>query len=264
MLEINNIEVKYAKIALVLKGVSIKLEEKQIGALLGANGAGKTTTLKSVSGLLKSQEGQITRGVITFNGEVLNDMNPDKIVRMGIVQVLEGRPILQQLNVKENILVGANVRNDRGGIKKDLEEGFGYFPKLRDLRNTVCGYLSGGEQQMVVMLSALMAKPKVMLLDEPSLGLAPLLVNEIYEIVRRINEEQGTSILLVEQNAKKALSAADYVYIMENGKIVMDGEPEKIGENEDVKEFYLGLSEIGSRKSYRDIKHYRRRKRWLT
>jgi branched-chain amino acid transport system ATP-binding protein len=191
-------------------------------------------------------------------------MNPDKIVRMGIVQVLEGRRILEHLSVKENILVGANIRNDRGGIKKDLEEGFDYFPKLRDLKNKVCGYLSGGEQQMVVMLSALMAKPKVMLLDEPSLGLAPLLVNEIYQIIERINKEQGTSILLVEQNAKKALSVADYVYIMENGKIVMDGESQKIAENEDVKEFYLGLSQVGNRKSYRDVKHYRRRKRWLT
>jgi len=264
MLELSNIEVKYASIALVLKGVSIKLEENKIVALLGANGAGKTTTLKSISGLLKSQEGKITRGMITYNGEVLNDMNPDKIVRMGIVQVLEGRPIFEHLSVKENILVGANTRKDRGEIKKDLEQGFDYFPKLRDLQNKVCGYLSGGEQQMVVMLSALMARPNVMLLDEPSLGLAPLLVNEIFEIIKRINKEQGTSILLVEQNAKKALSVADYAYVMENGKVVMDGEPEKLGENEDVKEFYLGLSQVGDRKSYRDVKHYRRRKRWLT
>ena len=263
MLALNNIEVKYSEVVLVLKGVSIEVEEKKLVALLGANGAGKTTTLKAISGLLKSQEGRITRGNIEFDGEILNEKNPDEIVRLGIVQVLEGRRIFEHLSVQENLLVGAHVRNDREGIKSDLEIGYKYFPKLKHLRNRVCGYLSGGEQQMVLMVSALMANPKVMLLDEPSLGLAPVLVNEIYEIIKRLNEEQKTSMLLVEQNAKMALSVAHYTYIMENGKIVMDGTAEKLSENEDIREFYLGLNEVGQRKSYREVKHYKRRKRWL-
>jgi branched-chain amino acid transport system ATP-binding protein len=264
MLSINNIEVIYLKVILVLKGVSLKVDDGSIVALMGANGAGKSTTLKAISGLLVTEEGEITDGNIDFGGQRIDRMMADAIVRAGIVQVMEGRRIFGHLSTEENLLIGAILRKNRGEVKRDLGSVYRYFPKLKRLRNNTCGYLSGGEQQMVLIGSALMAKPKVMLLDEPSLGLAPIMVREIFDIIRRIRIEQMTSILLVEQNAKVALGIADYGYIMENGRIVLDGPSEKLASNEDVKEFYLGLSNVGERKSFREIKHYKRRKRWLS
>jgi len=264
MLKLNNIEVTYLKVVLVLKGVSLELGEGGMITLLGANGAGKSTTLKAISGLLVTEEGEVTDGSIEFHGERIDRMMPDAIVRRGIVQVMEGRKTFEHLTTEENLLIGAVFRRDRSGIKKDLARVYDYFPKLKGLRNNTCGYLSGGEQQMVVVGGALMARPKVMLLDEPSLGLAPLLVKEIFEIIKGIKTREKTSILLVEQNARAALAIADYGYVMENGRIVLDGPSEKLADNEDVKEFYLGLSNIGEKKSYRNVKHYIRRKRWLS
>jgi branched-chain amino acid transport system ATP-binding protein len=264
MLQVNNIEVVYMNVIQVLRGVSLEVGDGKIVTLLGANGAGKTTTLKAISGLLKTEEGEVTDGSIDFDGKRIDRYGPEDIAAMGISQVMEGRRVLEHLSVEENLLVGAYRRKDRTGVKRDMEVVFDYFPKLRDLRRQTSGYLSGGEQQMLVIGRALMARPKLMLLDEPSLGLAPLLVQEIYEITRRINAEQKMSILLVEQNARAALGIADYGYVMENGRIVLGGPAERLRDNEDVKEFYMGLSAIGSRKSYREVKHYRRRKRWLT
>lgn len=263
MLKLNNIEVIYHKVMLVLKGVSLELEEGGLVALLGANGAGKSTTLKAISGLLVTEEGEVTDGDIEFRGDRIDRLMPDAIVRRGIVQVMEGRRIFEHLTTEENLMTGAAIRKDRAGIKADIEMVYVYFPKLKTLRNNICGYLSGGEQQMVLVGSAMMARPSVMLLDEPSLGLAPLLVKEIFEIIKKIRIEEKTSILLVEQNAKAALAIADYGYVMENGRIVLDGPGDKLASNEDIKEFYLGLSNIGEKKSYRDVKHYIRRKRWL-
>ena len=263
MLKINNIEVIYSDVILVLRGVSIEVKEGQVVTLLGANGAGKTTTLKAISGLLRSQQGEVTRGSIEFNGQRIDKMRPDEIVRLGIVQMLEGRRIFQHLTVEENLLVGALVRPNSPEIRQDVEQVYRYFPRLKDLRRKVSGYLSGGEQQMLVIGRGLMGRPDLVLLDEPSLGLAPLLVKEIFEVIRRINSEESTSILLVEQNARAALDVADYGYVMENGRVVLDGPAEALRENEDIKEFYLGLTTVGERKSYRDVKHYRRRKRWL-
>lgn len=263
MLKINNIEVIYSDVILVLRGVSIEVKEGQVVTLLGANGAGKTTTLKAISGLLRSQQGEVTRGSIEFNGQRIDKMRPDEIVRLGIVQMLEGRRIFQHLTVEENLLVGALVRPNSPEIRQDVEQVYRYFPRLKDLRRKVSGYLSGGEQQMLVIGRGLMGRPDLVLLDEPSLGLAPLLVKEIFEVIRRINSEESTSILLVEQNARAALDVADYGYVMENGRVVLDGPAEALRENEDIKEFYLGLTAVGERKSYRDVKHYRRRKRWL-
>jgi len=248
----------------VLRGVSLEVGDGKIVALLGANGAGKTTTLKAISGLLKTEEGEVTDGSIDFDGKRIDRYGPEHIAAMGISQVMEGRRVLEHLSVEENLLVGAYRRKDRTGVKRDMEVVFDYFPRVKDLRRQTSGYLSGGEQQMLVIGRALMARPKLMLLDEPSLGLAPLLVQEIYEIIQRINAEQKMAILLVEQNARAALGIADYGYVMENGRIVLGGPAEKLRDNEDVKEFYMGLSAVGSRKSYREIKHYRRRKRWLT
>jgi branched-chain amino acid transport system ATP-binding protein len=264
MLQVNNIEVVYMNVIQVLRGVSLEVGDGKIVALLGANGAGKTTTIKAVSGLLKTEEGEVTDGSIDFDGKRIDRYGPEDIAAMGISQVLEGRRVLEHLSVEENLLVGAYLRKDRAGVKRDMEVVFDYFPRLKDMRRQTSGYLSGGEQQMLVIGRALMARPKLMLLDEPSLGLAPLLVQEIYEITRRINAEQNMSILLVEQNARAALGIADYGYVMENGRIVLGGPAEKLRDNEDVKEFYMGLSAVGSRKSYREVKHYRRRKRWLT
>jgi branched-chain amino acid transport system ATP-binding protein len=263
MLKLNNIEVIYHKVMLVLKGVSLEVGEGSMATLLGANGAGKSTTLKAISGLLVTEEGEVSDGNIEFNDERIDHMMADEIVRRGIVQVMEGRRIFEHLTTEENLLTGAAIRKDRTGIKKDLERVYGYFPKIKRLKNNTCGYLSGGEQQMVLVGSAMMARPKVMLLDEPSLGLAPILVKEIFGIIEEIKTNENTSILLVEQNAKAALGIADYGYIMENGRIVLDGPAEKLADNDDVKEFYLGLSNIGEKKSYRDVKHYIRRKRWL-
>ena len=263
MLKLNNIEVMYHKVMLVLKGVSLDLDEGGMVTLLGANGAGKSTTLKAISGLLITEEGEVTDGSIEFKGERIDRMMPDEIVRRGIVQVMEGRRIFEHLTTEENLLTGAAVRRDRAGIREDLEKVYSYFKLLKKLKDNTCGYLSGGEQQMVLVGGAMMARPKVMLLDEPSLGLAPLLVREIFGIVKEIKTNEKTSVLLVEQNARAALAIADYGYVMENGRIVLDGRADKLADNEDVKEFYLGLSNIGEKKSYRDVKHYIRRKRWL-
>ena len=264
MLEVNNIEVVYSDVILVLRGVSLAVEKGQIVSLLGANGAGKSTTLKALSGLLVSQDGEVTRGSIEFEGQRIDNLAADEIVRMGIVQVLEGRPLFQHLTVEENLRTGALFRGaNAGAIREDIDEVYHYFPRLKDYRNRISGYLSGGEQQMVVIGRALMAKPKLMLLDEPSLGLAPLLVQDIFRIIKQINEDSGVSILLVEQNANVALGTADYAYVMETGRIVLDGAAEQLASNADIKEFYLGLTAVGERKSYRDVKHYKRRKRWL-
>jgi len=263
MLVLNSIEVMYLNVILVLKGVSLEVPEGKIVTILGANGAGKTTTLKAISGLLHTEEGEVTDGSIDFDGKRIDRMDPEDIVEMGIVQVMEGRRLFQHLTTEENLRIGGYSRHNGGDIKKDLDMVFHYFPKLKDLRNQTSGYLSGGEQQMLVVGRAVMSHPKLMLLDEPSLGLAPLIVQEIYQIVRQFNAEVGTSILLVEQNARAALSIATYGYVMENGKVVLDGPAQKLQENEDVREFYLGLSQVGEKKSYREVKHYKRRKRWL-
>lgn len=263
LLVLNNVEVIYDRVILVLKGMSLTVPHGKIVALLGANGAGKTTTLKAISGLLKAENGEVTDGTIEFMGQKISGLDAEEIVRRGIFQVMEGRRVFEHLTVEENLLAGAYTRRDRHGIKQDMEKVYSYFPRLRQLKHRIAGYLSGGEQQMLAIGRALMARPKVMLLDEPSLGLAPLLVQEIFRIIKAINEQEGTSILLVEQNAGIALGIAHYGYIMENGRIVLEGEVEKLRENEDVREFYLGLTELG-KKSYRDVKHYKRRKRWLS
>jgi len=264
-LVINNIQVVYSDVILVLKGVSFQVGDCQIVALLGANGAGKSTSLKAISGLLYTELGKVTEGSIEFDGKRIDGRIPEDIVEMGIVLVMEGRPCFEQLTVEENLRVGAYCRSDgTAEIKKDLEFVYSYFPRLRELRWKTSGYLSGGERQMLVIGRALMARPRLMLLDEPSLGLSPLLVQDLFEVIQRINQEKGTSFLLVEQNAVMALSIANYAYVMENGRIVLDGPASELVKNEDIKEFYLGLDAVGERKSYRDVKHYRRRKRWLS
>jgi branched-chain amino acid transport system ATP-binding protein len=264
MLQVNNIEVTYMRVVQVLHGVSLEVGDGKIVALIGANGGGKTTTLKAISGLLKTEEGEITSGNIVFNGRRIDRYGPEDIAAIGISQVMEGRRVLEHLSVEENLYVGAYLRKDRAAVKHDLEMVFNYFPKIKDFRRRTSGYLSGGEQQMLVIGRALMANPRLMLLDEPSLGLGPLAAQEIYEIIQKINEKQKMSMLLVEQNVKAALGIADYGYVMENGRIVLDGLAEKLKDNEDIKEFYMGLSAIGVQKSFRDVKHYRRRKRWLS
>ncbi len=264
MLVLNNVEVMYDHVILVLKGMSLQVPEGKIVTLLGSNGAGKTTTLKAISGLLKAENGHVTDGFIEFKGGRINGLDPEVIVRKGIFQVMEGRRVFEHLTVEENLIAGAYTRRDRRNLRGDIEMVYGYFPRLRDLRHRTAGYLSGGEQQMLAIGRGLMARPELMLLDEPSLGLAPLLVQEIFRIIKQINQDQGTTILVVEQNANVALSIADYGYIMENGKIVLEGTVDRLIDNEDVQEFYLGLSEVGKRKSYRDVKHYKRRKRWLS
>jgi branched-chain amino acid transport system ATP-binding protein len=264
MLRVNNIDVTYMNIIRVLRGVSLEVPDGKIVALLGANGAGKTTTLKAISGLLKTEEGEVTDGSIDFEGKRIDRYGPTDIAAMGITQIMEGRRVLEHLSVEENLLVFAYHRKDRGQVKNDIDMVFNYFPKIKDRRRQVSGYLSGGEQQMLVIGRGLMARPKLMLLDEPSLGLAPLLVREIYEIIQRINAEQKVAILLVEQNARAALGIADYGYVMENGRIALGGPAERLKDNQDVQEFYMGLSAVGSQKSYREVKHYRRKKRWLT
>ncbi|MGB3713669.1 MAG: ABC transporter ATP-binding protein [Candidatus Promineifilaceae bacterium] len=266
MLKLNNIEVVYSDVILVLRGISVEVGEGQIVSVLGANGAGKSTALKAISGLLRTQEGEVTRGSIEFDGERIDKLSPDEIVRRGIVQVLEGRIIFQHLTVEENLLTGSLFRSrssNRSAVKQDLEQVYYYFPLLRELRGQTSGYLSGGEQQMLVIGRAIMSRPRLMLLDEPSLGLAPMLVKMIFDIVQRINKESGVSILLVEQNANVALNTSSYAYVMETGRVVLDGPSDQLAENADIKEFYLGLTQLGERKSYRDVKHYRRRKRWL-
>jgi len=264
MLKVNNIEVAYMGVIQVLHGLSLEIGDGQIVALIGANGGGKTTTLKAISGLLKTEEGEITSGDISFKDRRIDRLNPEDIARLGISQVMEGRRVLEHLSVEENLQVGAYRRNDRAGIKHDLELVFNYFPKIRDYRKRISGYLSGGEQQMLVIGRALMADPRLILLDEPSLGLAPLVVQEIYEIIHQINHDRGVAMLIVEQNVRAALGIAHHGYVMENGRIVLNGAADMLMNNEDVKEFYMGLAASGQRKSYREIKHYRRRKRWLS
>ncbi len=266
MLKLNNIEVIYSDVVLVLRGVSLEAPEGKIVSLLGANGAGKTTTLRAISGLLKTQQGKVTRGAIEFAGQRIHQLPPEQIVKRGIIQVMEGRRLFRHLTVEENLLIGAAGRPDkasRADVAHDLEQVYSYFPKLRDMRRRTSGFLSGGEQQMLVIGRGLLAHPRLMMLDEPSLGLAPLVVDEIFSVIKQISQNSGVSILLVEQNARIALSVADYAYVMENGRVVLDGPASQLAENEDVKEFYLGLTQVGERKSYRDVKHYRRRKRWL-
>ncbi len=264
MLSLNNIEVIYNDVILVLKGMSMEVPEGQIIGLLGSNGAGKSTTLKAVSGLLKPEDGEVTDGSITFLGENIHNRDAAEIVRMGIFQVMEGRRVFEHLTTEENLIAGGYTRSRRSELAADMEMVYEYFPRLKERRSQTAGYLSGGEQQMLAIGRALMARPKLMMLDEPSLGLAPLLVREIFAIIERINKEHGTTILLVEQNANLTLDVADFIYIMENGRIVLDGHPDDLRENADVREFYLGLTEVGQRKSYRDVKHYKRRKRWLS
>jgi branched-chain amino acid transport system ATP-binding protein len=263
VLRINNVEVIYDHVILVLKGVSLEVPDGAIVALLGANGAGKTTTLKAISNLLQAERGDVTKGTIELRGEPIHGLTPNELVKRGVVQVMEGRHVFEHLTVEENLLTGAYVRRDgNAAIRADLEKVYDYFPRLRERSSAQAGYTSGGEQQMCALGRALMARPSVILLDEPSMGLAPQLVEEIFEIVKRLNEDEGVTILLAEQNTNVALRYADYGYILENGRVVLDGDAASLRENEDVKEFYLGLSSSG-RKSYRDVKHYKRRKRWL-
>ncbi len=264
LLSVNNIEVIYDHIILVLKGVSLGVTEGGIVALLGANGAGKSTTLKAISNLLGAERGEVTKGSIYFRGEPVAKLSPNDLVQRGVVQVMEGRRCFEHLTVEENLLTGAYTRSDgRSAIQSDLEMVYGYFPRLRERRRSQAGYTSGGEQQMLAIGRALMAKPSVILLDEPSMGLAPQLVEEIFEIVKALNEKEGVTFLLAEQNTNIALRYAKYGYILENGRVVMDGDAAALRENEDVKEFYLGVSGE-QRRSFKDIKHYRRRKRWLS
>jgi len=263
LLAVNGIEVIYNHVILVLKGVSLTVPEGSIVALLGGNGAGKTTTLRAVSNLLKGERGEVTKGYVEYKGERIDKLTPADLVKRGVIQVMEGRHCFQHLSIEENLLTGAYTSNaGRAGIVQDLEKVYAYFPRLKERRDSQSGYTSGGEQQMTAIGRALMARPKMILLDEPSMGLAPQLVEEIFEIVKALNAKEGVSFLLAEQNTNIALRYADYGYILENGRVVMDGEGKSLAENEDVKEFYLGFSS-GGRKSFRDVKSYRRRKRWL-
>jgi branched-chain amino acid transport system ATP-binding protein len=263
ILSVNNIEVVYNHVILVLKGVSLDVPRGSMVALLGANGAGKTTTLKAISNLLHSERGEVTKGAIVFDGAEVHSLSPNELVRRGCIQVMEGRRCFGHLTIEENLLTGAFTRRDgSAAIKRDLELVYNYFPRLKERRGATAGYTSGGEQQMCALGRALMSRPKMILLDEPSMGLAPQIVEEIFEIVRDLNQKEGVSILLAEQNTNMALKYASYGYILENGRVVMDGKASALAENEDVKEFYLGIAE-GKRKSFRDVKHYKRRKRWL-
>ena len=263
LLTVNNIEVIYDHVILVLKGVSLEVPEGGVVALLGANGAGKTTTLKAISNLLRAERGEVTKGTIEFRAERTDRLTAYDLVRMGVIQVMEGRHCFEHLTIEDNLLTGAYTRKDgNAAIRDDLEKVYGYFPRLKERAKAQAGYTSGGEQQMCAVGRALMSRPRMILLDEPSMGLAPQLVEEIFEIVKRLNENEGVSFLLAEQNTNIALKYAHYGYILENGRVVLDGDAGKLRENEDVKEFYLGLSASG-RRSYRDVKHYKRRKRWL-
>jgi branched-chain amino acid transport system ATP-binding protein len=262
VLTLSNVEVKYAGVILVLRGVSLQVGDGKIVSLLGSNGAGKTTTLKAISGLLRTELGEVTAGAIEFEGRRIDKLDPEQIAKMGIIQVMEGRKVLKHLTVDENLRLGGYIRPN-GSVRKDLDVVYDYFPKLRDLRGSTTGYLSGGEQQMVLIGRAMMARPRLMLLDEPSMGLAPLIVAEIYQIIRRLSTEEKTTILLVEQNAKAALGISEFAYVLENGRVVLDGTASALSENEDIREFYLGLGKLGEKKSYREVKTYKRRKRWL-
>ena len=262
VLIVNNIEVVYSHVILVLKGVSLKVKKGGITALLGGNGAGKSTTLKSISNLLASERGEVTKGSVTYSNEYIHDLDPSQLVKKGVIQVMEGRHCFEHLTVEENLLTGAYTRSNNKEVKEDLERVYNYFPRLRDRRTSLAGYTSGGEQQMIAIGRALMAHPTMILLDEPSMGLAPQLVKQIFEIVAEINRKEGVTILLAEQNTNMALQYAEYAYILENGRVVMEGTAESMRDNEDVKEFYLGISGEG-RQSFKDVKQYRRRKRWL-
>ena len=263
LLEVKNIEVIYNHVILVLKGVSLSVPERGIVALLGANGAGKTTTLKAVSNLLRSERGEITKGSITYGGRSAKNLTPAQLVRLGVIQVMEGRHCFEHLTVEENLLTGAYTRSDgAAAVRSDLEMAYEYFPRLKDRRRSLAGYTSGGEQQMCVIARALLSRPRMILLDEPSMGLAPQLVEEIFEIVRNLNEKEGVTFLLAEQNANIALRFAHSGYVLETGRVVMDGLAKDLRENPDVKEFYLGVSDAG-RKSFRNVRSYRRRKRWM-
>lgn len=263
LLTVNNIEVIYDRVILVLKGVSLSVPEGGIVALLGANGAGKTTTLKAISNLLRSERGEVTKGSIEYLGDPIENLSADVLVKRGVVQVMEGRHCFEHLSIEENLRVGAHTRRDgRGNIEDDLELVYTYFPRIRERRNAQAGYISGGEQQMTAIGRALMARPKLILLDEPSMGLAPQLVEEIFEILKRLNENENVSFLLAEQNVNMALKYCTYGYVLESGRVVLNGPASSLWKNEDIKEFYLGIG-AGGRKSYRDVKHYRRRKRWL-
>jgi len=264
MLALNNVEVVYDGVILVLRGVSLVAEKGRITTLLGANGAGKTTTLKAISGLLQTERGQVTKGNVELDGGRIDNLLPHEVVRHGVVQVFEGPPFFENLTVEENLIVGAHSRTDFTAVKRGIDRVYDSFKVLRERRQQAAGYLSGGEQQMLVIGRALMSEPQVILLDEPSLGLAPLIIAEIFGVIRRLKEEQGMTVLLVEQNAALALDVADHGYVMENGRIVLEGPADTLRQNSDIKEFYLGLNEAGARKSYRDTKHYRRRKRWLS
>ena len=262
VLVVNNIEVVYSHVILVLKGVSLKVKKGGITALLGGNGAGKSTTLKSISNLLASERGEVTKGSVTYSNEYIHDLDPAQLVKKGVIQVMEGRHCFEHLTVEENLLTGAYTRSNNKEVKEDLERVYNYFPRLRERRTSLAGYTSGGEQQMIAIGRALMAHPTMILLDEPSMGLAPQLVKQIFEIVAEINRKEGVTILLAEQNTNIALQYAEYAYILENGRVVMEGTAEAMRDNEDVKEFYLGISGEG-RQSFKDVKQYRRRKRWL-
>ena len=263
VLEVNNIEVIYNHVILVLKGVSLSVPKGGITALLGGNGAGKTTTLKAISNLLHSERGEVTKGSIVYRGERVQDLDPAALVKKGVIQVMEGRHCFEHLTIEENLMTGAFTRRDgKGAVEADLQMVYDYFPRLKERRKSQAGYTSGGEQQMCAIGRALMSRPETILLDEPSMGLAPQLVEQIFEIVKAVNEGEGVSFLLAEQNTNMALRYADYGYILENGRIVMDGAAQSLRENEDVKEFYLGVGGA-DRKSFRDVKSYKRRKRWL-
>jgi len=264
MLSLNNIEVIYDGVILVLKGVSLEVKDGGITTLLGANGAGKTTTLKAVSGLLRTERGEVTKGSIELSGQRIDRLAPYEVVQRGVVQVFEGRRVFEHLTTEENLIAGAHIQGDRHKVSAGVDRVYEYFPRLRERRAVQAGYLSGGEQQMLVIGRALMSDPRVVLLDEPSLGLAPMLVEEIFAIVERLSREQKLTVLLVEQNATLALGIADHGYVMENGRIVLEGSADALRGNADIKEFYLGLTEVGAKKSYRDVKHYKRRKRWLS
>jgi branched-chain amino acid transport system ATP-binding protein len=264
ILAIRNIEVVYDNVVLVLKGVSLDVKAGTITTLLGANGAGKSTTLKAISGILFTERGSVTKGSIALEGQPIHGRRPFEVTKLGIAQVFEGRRVFESLSCEENLIAGAHIERDTAKIRDGIERVFSYFPRIKERRSQLAGYLSGGEQQMLVIGRALMSSPKVVLLDEPSLGLAPMLVDEIFGIVKRLVAEQSLSVLLVEQNATMALTVADHGYVMENGRIVLEGSAEQLRSNSDIREFYLGLNEGGSKKSYRDVKHYKRRKRWLS
>jgi len=264
MLSVNNIEVVYDNVVLVLRGVSLEVRAGAITTLLGANGAGKTTTLKAISGVLGTERGAVTKGSITFGDKRIDGMRPFDVTRIGISQVFEGRRVFEHLTTEENLIAGGHVQREPRKLRRGIELVYSYFPLLKERRHQLSGYLSGGEQQMLAIGRALMSEPKVVLLDEPSLGLAPMLVVEIFDIVQRLVTQESLSVLLVEQNAAMAVSVAQHGYVMETGRIVLEGSVQKLRDNSDIREFYLGLNEVGARKSYRDVKHYKRRKRWLS